>query len=151
MDRTLVAKNKKAFHSFHIIDRYEAGLVLTGSEVKSIREGKMNLKEAYVLIRDREALLIGSHISSYSSTGYKGHDPKANRKLLLNKREIIKLKQSISQKGLTAVPLEVYFNEKGWAKIIVATAKGKRLYDKKEALKERDIRRDMDRELAKHK
>ena len=151
MDRILVAKNKKAFHSFHIIDRYEAGLVLTGSEVKSIREGKMNLKEAYVLIRDREALLIGAHISSYSSTGYKGHDPKANRKLLLNKREIIKLKQSISQKGLTAVPLEVYFNEKGWAKIIVATAKGKRLYDKKEALKERDIRRDMDRELAKQK
>ena len=132
MDRILVAKNKKAYHNFHIVDRYEAGLVLTGSEVKSIREGKMSLREAYVLVRDREAVLIGSHISSYSSTGYKGHDPKANRKLLLKKREILHLKQSISKKGLTAVPLEVYFNEKGWAKIVIATAKGKRLYDKKE-------------------
>jgi len=151
MDRILVAKNKKAYHNFHIIDRYEAGLVLTGSEVKSLREGKMSLREAYVLVRDSEAVLIGAHISSYSSTGYKGHDPKANRKLLLKKREILQLKQSISQKGLTAVPLEVYFSKKGWAKIVIATAKGKRLYDKKEALKERDIRRDMDRELAKHK
>ena len=151
MDRTLVAKNKKAFHNFHIIDRYEAGLVLTGSEVKSLREGKMSLMEAYILVRDSEAVLIGAHISSYSSTGYKGHDPKANRKLLLNKREILKLKHSISKKGLTAVPLEVYFNKKGWAKIVIATAKGKRLYDKKEALKERDIQRDMDRDLAKHK
>tara|TARA_B100001167_G_C16574464_1_gene214047 strand:+ start:21 stop:476 length:456 start_codon:yes stop_codon:yes gene_type:complete len=151
MDRILVAKNKKAFHNFLIIDRYEAGLVLTGSEVKSLREGKMSLREAYVLVRDSEAVLIGSHISSYSSTGYKGHDPKATRKLLMKKKEILKLKQSIAQKGLTAVPLEVYFNKKGWAKIMIATAKGKRHYDKKEALKERDIRRDTDREMAKHR
>ena len=95
---------------------------------------------------------LSSYYCQFLETDFKkGREPKANRKLLLNKREIIKLKQSISQKGLTAVPLEVYFNEKGWAKIVVATAKGKRLYDKKEALKERDIRRDMDRELAKHK
>ena len=86
MDRILVAKNKKAYHNFHIIDRYEAGLVLTGSEVKSLREGKISLREAYVLVRDSETVLIGAHISSYSSTGYKGHDPKANRKLLLKKK-----------------------------------------------------------------
>ena len=151
MERILVAKNKKAFYNFHIIDRYEAGLILTGSEVKSMREGKMNLGEAYILVRGSGVVLIGSHISSYSNTGYKGHNPKADRKLLLNKREILKLKQSTSQKGLTAVPLEAYFNEKGWAKILIGTAKGKRLHDKKEALKERDIRRETDREIARNK
>ena len=83
MERILVAKNKKAFYNFHIIDRYEAGLVLTGSEVKSMREGKMNLGEAYILVRGSGVVLIGSHISSYSNTGYKGHNPKADRKLLL--------------------------------------------------------------------
>ena len=151
MERILVAKNKKAFYNFHIIDRYEAGLVLTGSEVKSMREGKMNLGEAYILVSGSGVVVIGSHISSYSNTGYKGHNPKADRKLLLNKREILKLKQSTSQKGLTAVPLEAYFNEKGWAKIIIGTAKGKRLHDKKEALNERDIRRETDREIARNK
>ncbi len=151
MERILVAKNKKAFYNYHIIDRYEAGLVLSGSEVKSMREGKMNLGEAYVMVRGSEVVLIGSHISSYSNTGYKGHDPKSDRKLLLKKKEILKLKQSTSQKGLTAVPLEAYFNSKGWAKLLIGTAKGKRLHDKKEALKERDIRRETEREVARNK
>jgi len=151
MERILIAKNKKAFYNFHIIDRYEAGLVLTGSEVKSMREGKMNLGEAYILVRGSEVLLIGCHISSYSNTGYKGHDPTSDRKLLLKKREILKLKQSTAQKGLTAVPLEAYFNKKGWAKIVIGTAKGKRLHDKKEALRERDIKRETDREVARNR
>ena len=92
MERILVAKNKKAFYNYHIIDRYEAGFVLSGSEVKSMREGKMNLGEAYVLVSGNEVVLIGSHISSYSNTGYKGHDPKSDRKLLLKKKGDLKIK-----------------------------------------------------------
>ncbi len=147
MDKQIAATNRKAFHEYHILDKFEAGIELLGSEVKSLREGNANLKEAYVVIRKGQALVIGIHISPYSHTGFEGHEPVRDRQLLLHKREIEKIKNSLDQKGLTAIPLQLYFNPKGWAKLEVGIAKGKKIYDKKEAIRERDIKRDAQREL----
>ena len=121
---------------------------LLGSEVKSLREGNANLREAYVIIRKGQAWLSGVHIKPYSHTGFDGHNPLRNRKLLFHNREIIKLKTKLDQKGLTAIPLKIYFNKKGLAKLELALAKGKKNYDKKIALKERDIKRETERELS---
>ncbi len=142
-----VATNRKAYHEYHILEKMEAGLQLTGSEVKSLREGKANLKEAYVAIRKNEAWLLAAHISPYSHTGYQGHEPLRERRLLLNKKEIFKLKKSLDQKGFTIIPLQLYFNKKGIAKVEIGIAKGKKTYDKKAAIKERDIKRDTAREM----
>ena len=147
MDIQVVATNRKAFHVYHILDSYEAGIELLGSEVKSLREGNANLKEAYVPIRKGQAWLIGVHINTYSHSGNEGHEPVRSRRLLLHKREITKLQASLHQKGLTAVPLKLYFNKNSRAKLEIGIAKGKRLYDKKDAIKERDIKRDAEREL----
>ncbi|MBC8216590.1 MAG: SsrA-binding protein SmpB [Candidatus Marinimicrobia bacterium] len=149
MNEKLISKNRKAFHEFHILDRFEAGIELTGSEVKSLREGRGNLKEAYVTIRDNEAILIGAHFSPYSHTGYQGHEPKRDRRLLLNRKEIRKLAQQTAEKGLTIVPLKLYFKG-GWVKVEIALAKGKKTYDKKEALKRKDIQRETDREMRRY-
>ena len=149
MDQKGIATNKKAYHEYFILDKLEAGIELTGSEVKSLREGKASLKEGYVIIRDKEAFMMGVHISSYSHTGYSGHDPKRERRLLLTKREILKLGQKIAEKGMTIIPLKLYFN-KSWAKVEIGVAKGKKHYDKKAALKEKDIKRDTDREMRKY-
>ncbi len=146
-DPIIVTTNRKAYHDYHILEKFDAGLELTGSEVKSLREGRANLKEAYVAIRNTQAWLISAHINPYSHTGYSGHEPLRDRRLLLNKREILKIKQSLDQKGLTAIPLKLYFNTKGWAKLEIGVAKGKKIYDKKVALKERDIKREMNREM----
>lgn len=148
MNEKIIATNRKAFHEFFILEKYEAGIDLLGSEVKSLREGSANLKEGYVLIRDGNALLIGVRISPYSHTGYKGHDPSRDRQLLLNKREIIKLSKKVAEKGLTLIPLKMYFKN-GWAKVEIGLAKGKKHYDKKESIKKRDIKRDTDREIRK--
>jgi SsrA-binding protein len=147
MDNQVVATNRKAFHEFHILDTYEAGIELLGSEVKSLREGNANIKEAYVVIRKGQAWVIGVHINPYSHTGSEGHAPVRNRRLLLHKREIAKVQASLDQKGLTAVPLKIYFNSKGRAKLEIGLAKGKKTFDKKDAIKERDIKRDAQREL----
>ncbi|MEA1881027.1 MAG: SsrA-binding protein SmpB [Candidatus Marinimicrobia bacterium] len=147
MDKQIAATNRKAFHEYHILDKFEAGIELLGSEVKSLREGNANLKEAYITVRKGQALAIGIHISPYSHSGVEGHEPVRNRRLLLHKREIGKIKTSLNQKGLTAVPLQLYFNPKGWAKLEIGIAKGKKIYDKKEAIRERDIKRDAEREL----
>ena len=147
MEQHIVVTNRKAFHNYHILDKYEAGMELLGSEVKSLREGNANLREAYVIIRKGQAWLSGVHIKPYSHTGFDGHDPVRNRKLLLHNREISKLKAKLDQKGLTAIPLRIYFNNKGLAKLELALAKGKKTYDKKIALKERDIKRESQREL----
>jgi len=147
MDKQIAATNRKAFHEYHILDKYEAGMELLGSEVKSLREGNANLKEAYVLIRKGQAWVIGVHISPYSHTGFEGHEPIRDRRLLLHKREIEKIKSSLDQKGLTAVPLQLYFNSKGRAKLKIGIAKGKKTYDKKASIRERDIKRDTQREL----
>lgn len=147
MNQQIAASNRKAYHEYHILDKYEAGIELFGTEVKSLREAQANLKESYVIVRKNQAWISGMHINRYSNTGHEGHDPTRNRRLLLNKREILKIKQSIEQKGLTVVPLKLYFSENGWAKVEIGLAKGKKIFDKKSSIKERDIKRDMQREL----
>jgi SsrA-binding protein len=144
----IISNNRKAFHSYTIIDRYEAGMILLGSEVKSLREKKLNLKDSFVSIKDEKVWLIGAHISSYSHTGFSGHSPTRNRELLLHKKEMTRLKNIVAQKGLTIVPLKAYFKG-GIAKIEFATAKGKKTYQKKEALKMRDLDREARREMSK--
>ena len=150
MDQKVISKNKKAYHEYFILDKFEAGIELTGSEVKSLREGKASLKEGYVVIRDREAIMMGVHISPYSHTGYLGHDPKRDRRLLLTKRELVKLHQKTTEKGMTIIPLKLYFT-KNWAKVEIGLAKGKKHYDKKATLKEKDIKRETAREMRKYK
>ena len=147
MNQQISASNRKAYHEYHILDKYEAGIELFGTEVKSLREAQANLKESYVIVRKNQAWISGMHINRYSNTGHEGHDPIRNRRLLLNKREILKIKQNIEQKGLTVVPLKLYFSENGWAKVEIGLAKGKKIFDKKNSIKERDIKRDMQREI----
>lgn len=144
----IISNNRKAFHSYTIINRYEAGMILLGSEVKSLREKKLNLKDSFVSIKDEKVWLIGAHISPYSHTGFSGHSPTRNRELLLHKKEMIRLKNIVAQKGLTIVPLKAYFKG-GIAKIEFATAKGKKTYQKKDALKMRDLDREARREMSK--
>jgi len=150
IDQQTVATNRKAFYEYLILEKYEAGMELLGSEVKSLREGNANLKQAYVLIRKGQAWATGIHIKPYSHTGFEGHEPVRNRKLLLKTKEIEKIKAKLDQKGLTAIPLRIYFNNKGWAKLEIALAKGKKTYDKRHTLKERDIKRDLQREMSSH-
>ena len=149
MNEKIIATNRKAYHEYFILDKYEAGIELLGSEVKSLREGSGNLKEGYVVIRDGNAVLIGVHISPYSHTGFQGHDPLRDRQLLLNKREISKLVKKVSEKGLTLIPLRMYFKN-GWVKVEIGLAKGKHHYDKKDSIKKRDIKRETEREVRKH-
>lgn len=138
-----IAKNRRARHDYSILDTYEAGIVLTGSEVKSLREGKANLADSYGIVRDGEIYLINLHISLYERASYNNHEPTRTRKLLLHKREITRLIGAIERQGLTLVPLELYFKN-GVAKVAMALGKGKKLHDKRESAKERDA----DREIA---
>ena len=147
MENTVVATNRKAFHEYHILETFEAGIQLKGSEVKSIRESKVSLKQSYVLIRKREAWLRGAHIAAYSHTGFEGHDPVRNRKLLLHKREIDKINSKLAEKGLTAVPTKLYFKG-GFIKLEFGLAKGKKLHDKRDTKKKRDVERDIQRALT---
>ena len=146
MKNSVVATNRKAFHEYHILETFEAGLELRGSEVKSIREGKASLKQAYILIRKGEAWLRGTHIPSYSHTGFEGHEPVRDRKLLLHKKEIQKINSKLAEKGLTAVPTKLYFKG-GLIKLEFGLAKGKKLYDKRDTKKKRDVERDIQRAL----
>src|ERR671921_603499 len=138
-----IAKNRRARHDYTIIDSWEAGLVLTGSEVKSLRDGKANLSDAYGIVRDGEIYLINLHISVYERASYNNHEPTRTRKLLLHKREIGRLIGAIERQGLTLIPLELYF-KRGVAKVAMALGKGKKLHDKRDAEKQRDA----DREIA---
>jgi SsrA-binding protein len=140
----ILAKNKRAYHEFFIEDKYEAGIVLKGTEVKSIRQGHFNFKDAYVKIRNGECWLIGFHISHYKNAGYAVHDPDAARKLLLNKMEIRRLQKKLEQQGFTVVPLMVYL-KRGLVKIEIGLAKGKKLYDKRHDIRDRDMNREMER------
>jgi len=146
MENTVVATNRKAFHEYHILETFEAGVQLRGSEVKSIREGKASLKQAYILIRKGEAWLRGTHIPTYSHTGFEGHDPVRDRKLLLHKKEIQRINSKLAEKGLTAVPTKLYFKG-GLIKLEFGLAKGKKLYDKRDTKKKRDVERDIQRAL----
>ena len=138
-----IAKNRRARHDYAILDTYEAGLVLTGSEVKSLRDGKANLSDAYGIVRDGEIYLINLHISVYERASYNNHEPTRTRKLLLHKREIGRLIGAIERQGLTLIPLELYF-KRGIAKVAIALGKGKKQHDKREDAKARDA----DREIA---
>ena len=147
MEIKTVATNRKAFHEYHILETHEAGIQLMGSEVKSIREGNVSLKESYVLIRAGEAWLKGAHIASYSHTGIEGHELIRDRKLLLHKKEISRIGSKLAEKGLTAVPTKLYFKG-GLIKLEVGLAKGKKLHDKRDSKKKRDIERDIQRALS---
>ena len=148
MKKTVVSTNRKAYHEFHILENFEAGIQLKGSEVKSIREGSVSLKQSYIVTRRGEAWIKALHIPSYSHTGYDGHDPLRSRKLLLHKREILKIDAKLAEKGLTAVPTKLYFKG-GLVKIELGLAKGKKLYDKRASKKKRDLERDIQRALKK--
>ena len=142
-----IFRNRKAAHNFFFIQDFEAGIVLKGTEIKSIRAGKLSFKDSYGKIEDGEIWLINLHISSYEHYGAFDHDPERKRKLLLNKREIRKIRQNIEEKGMTLVPKEIYINDKGLAKVKLAIAKGKRNYDKRETLRKKDEMCDLQRKL----
>ncbi|MDA0834189.1 MAG: SsrA-binding protein SmpB [Planctomycetota bacterium] len=137
-----ICKNRKAFHDYEILDQLECGIALRGSEVKSLRNGKMSIDEAFARIRDNELWLVGSDIPIYPQATYLNHEPKRPRKLLLRKRELHKFAEEAGHKGLTMIPLSVYFS-KGLVKVNVAIAKGKKLLDKRESLKKKDDTREM--------
>src|SRR5690606_31736530 len=145
----VVATNRRARHDYSIVDTYEAGLVLLGSEVKSLRAGRMELKDSYAVIDNGEAYLVGAHIAPHDFAHEGAHDPERRRKLLMHKSEISRLAGILAEKGLTLVPLQVYFKD-GKAKIELGLAKGKRTYDKRETLKRREAEREMDRLIKRH-
>jgi SsrA-binding protein len=137
----LIASNKKAFHDYFVLQKFEAGIALTGTEVKSLRDGKANLKDSYVAVDRGEAFLVGAHISPYSHGNRENHDPERKRKLLLHRREIDRLQGQIVEKGLTIVPLRLYFKG-GKVKAEIAVVRGKKLYDKRESEKRRQLDRE---------
>ena len=138
--------NRKARYDYEIEDTYEAGIVLTGTEIKSIRMGKVNIKDSYAIIRSNEIYLLNTHISLYEEGNRFNHDEDRTRKLLLHKKEILKLKDKLEIEGYTLVPLKIYF-VKNKAKVLIGVAKGKKNYNKKETIKERDIQREMEKSL----
>ncbi|MBT3240763.1 MAG: SsrA-binding protein SmpB [Chloroflexi bacterium] len=144
----ILAKNRKASHNYFLLDKFEAGLVLRGSEIKSIRAGQISLKEAYIKTDGYEAWLMNAHIAPYDPASSQNHAPTRERKLLLNRKEIDQLWDSVRLKGLTIVPLSVYLKN-GRAKIEIALAKGKRNYDKRQVLAKKDAQREMERAINK--
>lgn len=141
-----LAKNRKAEFEYFLLERFEAGISLQGSEIKSVRAGQVSLQEAYVQISENEAWLKDAHIATYNPASYTNHDPKRQRQLLLNKREIKELWTSVKQKGVSVVPVRMYLKN-GRAKLEIALAKGKKLYDKRNELEKKDIERDISRTL----
>ncbi len=142
----VIATNRKAARDFHLEDRHEAGLVLTGTEIKSIRAGRVNLSEGYVQPRDGELWLINTHIAPYDPAGRYGHEPRRSRKLLLHRREIDRLISRVYERGYTIVPVRLYLKN-GRAKVEIALARGKRKYDKRQAIAKRDAQRDVERAM----
>lgn len=141
-EEPVIADNRKAGHDYHLLEQFEAGLVLTGTEVKAAREGRVNLREAFCRLEAGEAYLLGAHIGQYSHGGYASHDPLRRRKLLLNHAELNKLLGKTTERGLTIVPLRMYFNKKGRIKLAIALAKGKKQYDKRETIRRRETERE---------
>ena len=140
-----IVENRKAFHDYFVEERYEAGLVLRGTEVKSLREAQVNFKDCYAAIDNGEAWLIGCHITPYHHGSDANHDPERSRKLLLHRREIGRLLGKVAERGLTLIPLRLYFKD-GRAKVELGLARGKKLHDKRASIRERDERRELDRE-----
>ncbi len=144
MEKKVITTNRKAFHDFSIFDKYEAGIVLTGTEIKSIRKGAINLKDSFCKIEDNEIFLYKCHISPYDQGNRFNHEAERTRKLLLTKKEILKMQNKVKQDGYTIVPLEVYI-QRGFAKIEIGLAKGKKLHDKRDAIAKKAQQREMDR------
>jgi SsrA-binding protein len=143
-----IVKNKKAYFEYNILEKYVAGLKLKGSEVKSVRNGKVSISEAYCFINNGEMFIKGMNISEHKEGGkHNNHQPLRDRKLLMHKKEIIKLKEEISQKGLTIVPLELILTNTGFFKLEIGLSKGKKLYDKRNTIKEKDLKREIERNL----
>jgi len=142
----IIATNRKAYYDFHIEETYEAGISLQGTEVKSLREGKANLKESYAIIKDNEVFLMNCHISPYSHGNIQNHEPLRTRKLLLHRKEIDKLWGKVNQKGLTIVPLKLYFKH-GKVKVEIGVARGKRQYEKRASIKAKEAKREIERHL----
>jgi len=146
----VVAQNRKARHDYFILDTLECGIVLTGTEIKSVRAGNLNLKDSYASVEKNELWLVGVHISPYEKGSYYNHEPERNRKLLVNRHELIRLHGKTREKGLTLIPLSIYLKEGRRAKVELALAKGKTSYDKRDSIAERDAKRDMAR-VTRHK
>ena len=143
----IVAENRKARFSYEILDTVEAGLVLTGTEVKSLRQGQANIQESYASAEGGEIWLINSYLPEYSQGNRFNHEPRRRRKLLVNKREMARLAQSVEREGMTMIPLKIYFNDRGRAKLLLGVARGKKLHDKRETEKQRDWAREKGRLL----
>lgn len=146
MSKKIISTNRKAFHEYHLFDKYTAGMVLTGTEIKSVRKGAVNLKDSFVRIDDFEPFLYNCHISPYEQGNRYNHEEKRTRKLLLNKKEIEKMLGKIKKEGYTIIPIELFL-ENGWAKLEIALAKGKKLYDKREDIAKKTQNRDIQRNI----
>lgn len=138
-------KNKKAYFNYEIGDTYTAGIVLTGTEIKSIRDGKASLTDSYCMVENGEVWVKGMHISEYFYGSYNNHSVRRDRKLLLNKKEIQKLAKASDEPGFTIVPIRIFINDKGFAKLVIGVGKGKKQYDKRQSIKEREDKRNIDR------
>jgi SsrA-binding protein len=143
----VIATNKKAYHNYHLAQNWECGIALTGGEVKSIRNGEVNFADSFARVDDEEIYLYNLHINPYMQASYLNQEPTRIRKLLLHKKEIIKVASLINEKTLILVPTKIYFNRKGFVKVEIALGKGKKVYDKREDIKKRDIDRDLKRAL----
>ena len=150
MSIKVIATNRKARHEYHILEKYEGGIILQGSEVKAIREGKANIKEAYVRFSGNELFIIGMHIGKYSNEGYSTHSPARDRKLLLHRKELSKMRKMVDEKGKTLIPLSIYL-KRGNVKVEFGLAQGKKLWDKRKAKMEKDVNREVDRALKGYK
>ncbi len=147
--QNILIHNRRASFEYQFVDKYEAGIVLTGSEIKSIRSGKANINDAYCHFKDGELLIKNMHISPYENGGFTNHEPLRERKLLLHKHQLRKLHRAVKEDGYTIIPTKLYINAKGLAKLEIALAKGKKIYDKRESIKKRDIERKIRREFGK--
>ncbi len=144
MGEKQIVQNRSARRDYHVLETYEAGIELRGTEVKSLRDGRINLKDSYADVANGELLLIGAHISPYDKGNVWNHDPERTRKLLMHKRQIVKLGQQTAEKGLTLVPLRLYFS-KGLVKVEIALCKGKQTHDKRDTIREREVKREIER------
>lgn len=147
MSNRINIKNKKAVYEYEFLETFTAGIQLTGTEIKSIRNGKASIVEGYCYVRNNEVYIKNMYIAEYEQGNYNNHEPKRDRKLLLNKQEISKLIRKKKDVGLTIIPLRLFINKNGFAKLDIALAKGKKLHDKRESIKQKDVKRDMDRAM----